>query len=66
MGSAVDTILAGDAKSPLFFPAAGVAATWKDEAAVKAMSSVLRDGRAGPRPFGCRLSTRSFRPSRRR
>jgi len=48
MGSAVDKILAGDEKSPLFFPAAALAATWKDEAAVKAMSTVLRDAKADP------------------
>lgn len=48
MGAAVAKILAGDANGPLFFPAAALAATWKDEAAVKAMSGVLRDAKAEP------------------
>ncbi len=43
MGAPVDKILAGDPKNPLFFPAAALAATWTDEAAVKAMIGVLRD-----------------------
>jgi putative membrane-bound dehydrogenase-like protein len=45
MSEPVEKILSGDAGAPLFFPAAALAASWKDEAAMKAMSAVFRDSR---------------------
>jgi putative heme-binding domain-containing protein len=48
MQEPVDLLLAGDANGPLFFPAAALAANWKDQTAVKAMSTVFRDSRRLP------------------